>query len=168
MPGHVGWEILPPGEHCSWAMCCPQGMRKWPSTLLPFIPAWGFSHLLCLAPVALILPCVSCSPSGSHVLQGDLIMSWWCHLVNAIRKFPQDFSCFAGSRAWLPGLPCCSSACSFSQKPSAGHTRAPGEGLAASPEWPLLPSSLLGERPLAWILFRTIENLHLFKKSTQQ
>lgn len=126
-----------------WPCAAHKAQGGGPSNLLPWIPAWDFPHLLCLALVALILPCVSSSPSGSHVLQGDLIMSWWCHLVNAIRKFPQDFSCFAGSRAWLPGHPCCSSAHSFSQKPSTDHASAQREGLAASLECPavaLLPS----------------------------
>lgn len=52
----------------------------------------------------LVLPCVSSSFSRSRLLQGDLIRSWWCDLVNAIRKFSQDFSCLAGSLARSQGV----------------------------------------------------------------
>lgn len=52
----------------------------------------------------LVLPCVSSSFSRSRLLRGDWIRSWWCDLVNAIRKFSQDFSCLAGSLAGSQGV----------------------------------------------------------------
>ena len=85
-----------------------------PPAIPPWVPSTGLPLLLCLVLVTLNWPRVSSSPSGSHVLQRDLIMLWWCHLANAIRKFPQDFSCFAGRPAWLPGRLRCSWAHGFS------------------------------------------------------
>lgn len=112
-----GWERLPPKAGRPALLTGPVPPASPGEVARPTSfsgsRAWDFPHLPCLALVALILPCVSSSPSGSHVLQGDSIMSWWCHLANAIRKFPQDFSCFAGRQARLPGHPRCSSAHSF-------------------------------------------------------
>lgn len=72
--------------------------------------------------VAPVLPCVSSSLSRSHPLQGDLIRSCWCDLVNAIRKFSQDFSCLAGSLAGSQGVHASPSSQLFSRQ----------EGLSAS------------------------------------
>lgn len=108
----ASWGLAP--SAAGWPCDTPDPQRGglWPPALGP--QHWPSSLLLCPVLVTLNWPCVSTSPSGSHVLQRDLIMSWWCHLVNAIRKFPQDFSCFAGSQAWLPGRLRCFLAHGFS------------------------------------------------------
>lgn len=71
----------------------------------------------------LVLPCVSSSFSRSRLLRGDLIRSWWCDLVNAIRKFSQDFSCLAGSLAGSQGVHASLhlQLCSGQEEPSASR-----------------------------------------------